>query len=495
MVIFPFTFPRGRCIGHEPRQKGWNKMPIPIRDDGTPGPTKHLVVLVHGFSSNVSCWDSLISLLANDIRFSNYEFRCFDYPTQMMHFGITRRIPRLSELGRDLRGFLQSSFGEASGERYIDITLVGHSMGGLVIQSFIIDHLDENLGSELKQIRQVILLATPNQGSTVVSGLRRMLYFFRPNVQESALRVLNPEIQDTLAKIQKRVIDAEERRGNECPIPFHAFWGERDRVVPEASARGPFPTTSPLQGDHFEIIRPEKDSDRAYIDISEAILHPVGHSHVFEVDEFRFLVKVSPTPKGFEHIAKHGNQSRPIHADNVASINREVAIGRNNRCTELFTIKYATLNEGFIEYNVSHVNDASNDLKRMWEDEGTHIWFQFHPEPRETYSLSMKVYKGFDEGNRNVHHHLQRNSFFRRYVFQLDLSDYVVSGFSLVGSPTLCFLRHDPEHSALCAEHGKHYPDPPVSAVNGIWRWELEHLREGVIDVRWDVEASKHAAA
>src|SRR5258707_641960 len=152
-------------------------MPIPIRDDGTPGPAKHLVILVHGFSSSACCWDSLIRLLTNDNRFSNYEFRCFDYPTQMMHVGITRRIPTLSELGRDLRGFLQSSFGEASGERYIDITLVGHSMGGLIIQSFIIDHLDDNLGSELKQIRQVILMATPNHGSTVVSWLRRMLYF------------------------------------------------------------------------------------------------------------------------------------------------------------------------------------------------------------------------------------------------------------------------------------------------------------------------------
>ena len=232
-------------------------MPIPIRDDGTPAPTKHLVVLVHGFSSNAGCWESLISLFTNDNRFSNYEFRCFEYPTQMVHFGITRRLPRLRELGRNLRGFLQPFFGEASGERYIDINLVGHSVGGLVIQSFIVDHLVENLGSELKQIRKVILLATPNHGSTVVSWLRRMLYFLRPNVQETALRVMNDEVNDTLAAIQKRVIDAKERRGNECPVPFHAFWGERDRVVLETSARGPFPTTSPLQGDHFEIICPK----------------------------------------------------------------------------------------------------------------------------------------------------------------------------------------------------------------------------------------------
>jgi pimeloyl-ACP methyl ester carboxylesterase len=471
-------------------------MPIPIREDGTSGPTKHLVILVHGFSSDAHCWDLLVGLLTNDARFINYEFKCFEYPTRMLHFGITQRLPRLRELGRDLRGFLQPLFGESSGERYIDITLIGHSMGGLVIQDFIVDHLDENLGNELKQIRQVILLATPNHGSILVSWLRRLLYFFRPNVQESALRVMNPEINETLAKIQKRVIDAEERRGNECPIPFHVFWGETDRVVPEASARGPFPTTSTLQGDHFGIIRPKTSSDRAYIDVSEAILNPVGHSHVFEVEEFRFFIKVSPTPNGFEYVAHHGSQSRIVHSDNVATVSRAVTIGKNNRCSDVFTIKYATLSKGFIKYNiVPNVNDAPNDLKRMWEDEGTHVWFQFHPEPRGKYSLNMEVYKGFDQGSQNVHHHLQKNSFFGRYVFQLDLSDYITNENGSKIAPTLCFLRHDPEHSALCSEHRRHFPEPALTTGNGIWRWELEQLREGVVDVRWDVEAATHAAA
>jgi len=41
-----------------------------------------------------------------------------------------------------------------------------------------------------------------------------------------------------LTALQKRVNRAEERRGNECPIYFHAISGERDRLVPEASASG-----------------------------------------------------------------------------------------------------------------------------------------------------------------------------------------------------------------------------------------------------------------
>jgi pimeloyl-ACP methyl ester carboxylesterase len=460
-------------------------MATPIRDDGLPGPQKHLVIFVHGFSSSADCWRDLLKLLRSDPRFEAYEFRCYEYATSLIHIGLQRRLPSLKELSRGLGTFLNPFFGDAMGDAYIGITLVGHSMGGILIQTWLAHELQQGRGGEIKQIRQIILLGTPNLGSQIVSPMRKLLYSIVPNPQEKMLRILEPEISDASNFVYQKVVSSTQYKPDECPIPIHAFWGQKDRIVQEASARGSFPNSSPLPCDHFEMICPRSAESTAYIQLSDAILEPDGHQHVFEVEEFRFLVRVEPRPEDFEYIAEHGGKRRIVKTNNVAFIRREARFGRKNRCREIFTIKYKTRNEGFVKYDVSHPNVAPSDSTVNWDDHGTDALFQFHPEPRRTYSLNVEVFKGFDEGSCDVHHHLHQRCFFRKYVFQLDLSMYLEHGHRLSAAPNLCFLRNDPGHTALCSERNKCMPDPPLKSVDGVWRWELEHLREGIVDVRW----------
>jgi len=467
---------------------------IPLRDDGSPGPEKHLVVFVHGFASTSACWNELCALLRRDTRFSEYELRSYEYPTTLVGGGLLSRIPSLKELGRGLGSFLSPFFGDARGDAYISITLVGHSMGGLVIQSWLVDQLHLNRGYDVKQIRQIILLATPNLGSRTVSSLRKLVYSIASNPQERMLRILEPEISDICGVIQQKVISAVDRDKSECPIPIHAFWGQNDGVVEEASARGAFPNSSPLRGDHFEIIRPESAESEAYRQISDAILEPQGHQHIFEIEEFRFFVKVEPRDDHFEQEAVHGSTRRTVRTNNVAQVRREARFSHKNRCREIFTIKYATQNAGFVKYEVSHPNLATSDLTSLWDYHGSSAWFQFRPEPRQTYSLNLEVFKGFDGGFCDVHHHLNRQAYFQKYIFELDLSSYVESGRAIRTTPTLCFLRHDPGHTALCSERNKLNPNPPLISASGVWRWELDHVREGLVDVRWATENAKDAA-
>ena len=251
-----------------------------------------------------------------------------------------------------------------------------------------------------------------------------------------------------------------------------------------------FPNTSPLPCDHFEIICPQSARSTTYIQISDAILEPEGHQHVFEVEEFRFLVKVEPRGKSLNITQFVGGTHRIVRTNNVAFIRREARFGRKNRCREIFTIKYATRPKGFVKYEVSHPNVAQSDLPGTWDDHGTLALFQFHPESRKNYSLNLEVYKGFDEGSSDVHHHLNPRCFFRKYFFELDLSMYLEKGHVLKTPPTLCFLRSDPGHSALCSERNKLHADPPLKYKDGVWRWELEYLREGVADVRWAFQES-----
>jgi pimeloyl-ACP methyl ester carboxylesterase len=461
-------------------------MSIPLRDDGSPGPDKHLIVFVHGFASNARCWDPLVAIVAADPRFARYELKRYEYSTTFLSLFPGRRIPSVQELGQGLAAFMAPFFGDAKGPQFVDITLVGHSQGGLVIQSYLVDELRARRGDRLVQVRQVLLFGTPNHGSTIAGPLRKLLFNIFANPQERLLRVLDPEWGKIRLDVQNRIVSAAQRTEHECPIPVYAFWGDRDGIVVETSARGPFGDGSPLSGDHFGIIRPQNTDDPLYVQIRSALLEPTGHPHIFEVDEFRFTIRPRPQSPKKPVPVSHGGRSRNVVTDNAAHVERAATFGSKNRCREPFTIKYATRNQGFIAAQMSHRNHAASDMQRKWEDEGTEVWFAFHPVPSTTYTLTMEVYKGFDVGHRDVHHHLGRKSFYRRYLCELDVTDYQKAGYELTVEPNLCFLPCDPTHSALCAERNKLHPEPVAYQKDGVWRWELDHLREGVVDVRWD---------
>ena len=130
---------------------------------------RRLVVFVHGFGSSKSCWSKLLELLESDPDIAAcYDLACFEYPTSWFNLRFARRIPRLLEIARGLAGFLESNDLRA----YREVVLVGHSQGGLVIQSYLADKLGRGLVEDLYRMRLVMLIATPNLGSTLLSRTR-----------------------------------------------------------------------------------------------------------------------------------------------------------------------------------------------------------------------------------------------------------------------------------------------------------------------------------
>ncbi len=124
---------------------------------------KGIVVFVHGFGSSPACWDNLINLLDEDPLIAGTFLldRTFQYPTTWFNFSPLTRIPRLQECAEALKSHLRKA-------KFADyeITLVGHSMGGLVIQAYLAKAFRERNGPELKNIRQALFIATPTTGQT-----------------------------------------------------------------------------------------------------------------------------------------------------------------------------------------------------------------------------------------------------------------------------------------------------------------------------------------
>ncbi len=444
---------------------------------------RHLVVFIHGFHDSSNCWEKLISLLREDPRFAHYDLATYDYPTKLLSARWLRRIPSLKELGRGLASFLEPRLADP----YVDLTLVGHSMGRLVIQSALLEFLNQGHGEDLRQVRQVVFLATPNLGSGLANTLRKFLYTFVPNAQEHSLRLLDPEVHDLLCDVQKRIVTASERTAHECPIAIHAFWGQQDGIVGQASARALFPNSSPLPGDHSGIIRPNDRIEDHYTRIASAILEPSGHQEVFEVEEFQFLVKVEPRPPN-SFTASHGAKRRKIRTDNVATVTQEVRFSRKNRRTHPYRLAYATQNNGFVNFKCSHENIAPPFVVGHWEDYGTSAEFHFRPSHQEAFSIVAEVFGGFNQQSCDITQHLDGRSRIKRYVFHLDLSGYLESGRQLRKEPTLCVLRRNTRKSAISFERTR-VPTLPVSSSGpGVWTWELHHLHEGMIDVRWELD-------
>ena len=229
------------------------------------------LVFVHGFNSSPGMWDAFAGLMAGDEELAGVvaEVRPrFGYATALYRWRLTRAIPSLETVADSLKEYLRT---EAAPERFEQLVLVGHSMGGLVIQRYLVRMLAEGRGRELARIKRVALLATPNAGSLLLRDGRRVLLGGNP--QERRLRPLDAQVADTLRVVLRDVVSAPAEPGERtCRIGFSVYAGECDAVVPPGSAQAGFPDPLALPGDHFTIARPDSRGHRSYTTLKRLLL-------------------------------------------------------------------------------------------------------------------------------------------------------------------------------------------------------------------------------
>lgn len=112
------------------------------------------------FNSSKATWDPLQTLLERDpVITAEFDRHTFSYETALGALPVVRRLPTLDEAGKSLAAMLTAELlGPNGQERYIDMTLVGHSMGGLIIQNALLDVMTPAGSTRtLDHIRQVIL--------------------------------------------------------------------------------------------------------------------------------------------------------------------------------------------------------------------------------------------------------------------------------------------------------------------------------------------------
>jgi pimeloyl-ACP methyl ester carboxylesterase len=445
------------------------------------------VVFVHGFISDPSCWDPFINRLQKDDDFvgKGYLFTRFQYPTKFIEWNASKRIPEIDECSNLLDLFLRNQ------PKYDQLFLVGHSMGGLVIQGFLAQKIKAQLGTQLAKIRSMILFATPNRGSTILSSLRGIFSKFRKNPQEEDLRVLDKEVAETSDVITRSILAAKSVDKGCCPIPFRVFWGLQDDVVPEVSARGAFVAASALPGGHHEILQcdPVETTDQRYPALKNALLDPVGHPSIYEIELFEVNLAVSPVEPETTFTLSGDVKPITIKTDNVAIRTTRLVLSEQNRCTEPYEQFYRS-DQGLVELlSLTQPNDALDEIKSEYHDTGKKFSYVFTPNGEKTFSMKLRIYNGFGGGQRAWHNHMNANARYKLFRFILNLLGYREAGYQMSQGPDMFYYPQNIMDHTLCTNRVGETPLPYLPGTEPWLRtWEIPNVRGGVIDLVWDVK-------
>jgi pimeloyl-ACP methyl ester carboxylesterase len=202
---------------------------------------KKVIIFIHGiFGHHEDTWKrdeeniGLPQFIQEDLELQDYDVYSFGYQSNW-------RISQYNyrSIARLLHSEIQASLPNN------DIVFVVHSMGGIIVQQYIIDQIEQGNHFSVKNVKGIIYLSVPFEGS-VYGNL-----FSKFHKQVSGLKKFSKELTSLKEKWIRHVF----RKGQEnLPanmrffIPQLLLYGTNDKVVSQQSAN-PFH----IDGDIFEV--------------------------------------------------------------------------------------------------------------------------------------------------------------------------------------------------------------------------------------------------
>jgi pimeloyl-ACP methyl ester carboxylesterase len=199
------------------------------------------VIFLHGFTgSRDDTWDRFPGLLGTAT--GNWDIFTVGYATTLLPdvVGIWSADPDLPILSTMLCTQLQVP----PFQDYKSLALIGHSMGGLIVQKALIQ--DPQLA---QRVRHVLLYGTPSGGLSKA----KWIYFWKRQLKNMA--VGSSFITDLRAK-WKSLYEAQS------PFKLLVIAGASDQFVPPTSSLDPFDPQLQrvVMGDHLSIVKPNDSS-------------------------------------------------------------------------------------------------------------------------------------------------------------------------------------------------------------------------------------------
>jgi pimeloyl-ACP methyl ester carboxylesterase len=220
----------------------------------TPG-NKACIIFIHGFNGHTTfTWGRFPDLLCHEPAINGWDVVCFGYKSSLAPdiAGIWTGKPRIQTIARSLRTFIDTSFSSS----YDALTLIAHSMGGLVVQRALLD--EETL---TQKVDKVLLFGTPS------FGLSKAWLFQLPIMKTLFRQPRDMGKNSTFIKTLRK--DWLEKFGKVIPFDFLTVAGSEDQFVPMSASIDGFPEHQwkVVKGNHSTIVALEKTGD-ASLDVA-----------------------------------------------------------------------------------------------------------------------------------------------------------------------------------------------------------------------------------
>ena len=292
------------------------------------------VVFLHGFSGDRDdTWDRLPGLLGTAV--ADWDIYTLGYATTFRpdFLGVWSADPDLPILATMLT--TQASIQPL--KRYRSLSLVAHSMGGLVVQRALVD--DTNLANRTEK---VVLFGTPSAGLRKASWL----FFWKRQLRNMAN---GSEFITALRQDWAALFEPEPR------FDLRVVAGEQDQFVPPRSSLGPFHRQfhSVVPGNHLSMVRAE-DTDSPSVRLLMSVL-----SNAPVADDTTALLPLAaeiPNPTASALIEAHGDE---LSQQDV--VRAALALEQNGKRDEAMALlqRYQTL-------GTDVQGTLAGRVKRMW---------------------------------------------------------------------------------------------------------------------------------
>lgn len=231
------------------------------------------VVFIHGIGARdpQEYWKQFTEVLLRDTQAFTRDIDVYvwGYPTNtgpkwLIDFihSLSRKTlvdatPAIVRLGNLWRSTYQAQFSD-----YQYIGLVCHSMGGLLVQSWITDVLEEGQSSELDHLRHIAFYSTPHSGAPI-AGVSLNDQLEGMTVTSDFVGRTRRRWHDHIVKWKDLQLKPEDSLYNRY-IPHLVLSGINDQVVPRNFAEIVGMPCRDVDGNHTTLIQPVSVNDTRY---------------------------------------------------------------------------------------------------------------------------------------------------------------------------------------------------------------------------------------
>ena len=252
------------------------------------------IVLVHGFTGKAeSTWSTMAPQLLGVEALHGWDIISYGYKTELrvdLLRGLWAANPDLTALAHSYAGALEAS---PPLDEYQALTLVAHSMGGLVTQRMLVDHPQIRA-----RTRNVVCYGTPSNGLAKASIFRFLTRQVRDMAADSNfLRALRTDWQ---------ALDRTFR--------FFAVAGTEDDFVPSDSSLTPFPEAEQawIPGNHLTML------DTRAVEFLRAVIVDTDTSPLDRWNSARRAVQEGEFQKVIAELEPHADDLDPTARGDLA---------------------------------------------------------------------------------------------------------------------------------------------------------------------------------